>query len=163
MFSEETETQSCLCVVPFPMCPSVVKVSGDCSSDRALECEVVWTECAQMCCGHVHSFNREERTVVLACLCVLGWNCSPVNWQAEKLQKSQKNCRFLRTVIQGGGPRRPSPKRHRFTGQVRRQRITMTESECSLYTYSTLSRRNKTKKHTKQSPRPGGTHTRHTT
>ena len=74
-----------------------MKVSSDCSSDRALECEAVWTECAQMCCGHVHSFNREERTVVLASLCVLGWNCSPVNWQAEKLQNSQKNCRFLRT------------------------------------------------------------------
>ena len=74
VFSEETETQSCLCMVLVSMCASVVEVSGDCSSDRALECEAVWTECAQMCCGYVHSFNREERTVVPARLCVLDWH-----------------------------------------------------------------------------------------
>ena len=44
VFSEETETQSCLCMVLVSMCASVVEVSGDCSSDRALECEAVWTE-----------------------------------------------------------------------------------------------------------------------
>ena len=71
VFSEETETQSCLCMVLVSMCASVVEVSGDCSSDRALECEAAWKEYAQMCCGHVHLFNREERTVVPACLCVL--------------------------------------------------------------------------------------------
>ena len=96
VFSEEMETQSCLCMVLVSMCASVVEVSGDCSSDRALECEAVWTECTQMCFGDVHLFNREERIVVPARLCVLDWHCSPVNWQAEKL--SQKNCRFLRTA-----------------------------------------------------------------
>ena len=78
VFKEGTETQSCLCVVPFPMCPSVVKVSGDCSSDRALECKAVWTECTQMCCGHMHSFNREERTVVLAVVGAVPKRLDPV-------------------------------------------------------------------------------------
>ena len=92
MFSEETETQSCLCMVLASMCTSVVEVLGDCSSDRALECEAIWTECAQICCGQVHLFNREEITAVPARLYVLDWHCSPVNWQAadfiEKLQIS---------------------------------------------------------------------------
>ena len=74
VFSEETETQSCLCMVLVSMCASVVEVSSDCSSDRALECEAVWTECAQGYCGHVHLFSREERIVVPTRLCVLSWN-----------------------------------------------------------------------------------------
>ena len=63
----------------------------------------------------------------------------------------------------GGVLCRSSPERHSFTGQMRHQRITIKQRSCSLYTYSTLSRRNRTQKHTKQSPRPGGTHTGHTT
>ena len=65
VFSEETETQSCLCTVLVSMCASVVEVSGDCSSNRALKCDAVWTECPQMYFEHVHLFNREEKTVCL--------------------------------------------------------------------------------------------------
>ena len=41
VFSEETKTQSCLCMVLVSMCISVVEVSSDCLSDRALEREAI--------------------------------------------------------------------------------------------------------------------------
>ena len=73
--------------------------------------------------------------------------------------------KFIRKslLIQGGGPCRPSPKRHRSLGRWDAKRITISQRECSLYTCPTLDRRNRAQKHTKQSPRPRGTHTGHTT
>ena len=65
-------------------------------------------------------------------------------------------------MIQGGGPCRPSPKRHSATGQMRRQRITIkTERQFIIYPLYIEGGKQSAKTH-KQSPCSGGTHTRHT-
>ena len=67
-------------------------------------------------------------------------------------------------LLQGGGtPQGPPQETHRFTGKIGAQRIiiTINRETCS---YSTLyiEGREREQKCTKQSPRPGGTHSGHT-
>ena len=66
-------------------------------------------------------------------------------------------------MIQGGGPRRSSPRRHTCTGQLDIKELQLQQRECSLYTSSTLRREKQGAKTHKQSPRPRGTHTGYTT
>ena len=50
-------------------------------------------------------------------------------------------------MIQGGGPWRPSLKRHRKLGKLDVKELQLQQWECSLYTSSTLRRENRAQKH----------------
>ena len=89
MFNAGAEIRSCLCVVLFSVCSSVLEVLGGCSSERPLKRETVWTEYAQMVCAFVQ--NRRENSYAYM-LVRLGWNL----FTSELA--SWKNCRFHRKI-----------------------------------------------------------------
>ena len=76
-------------------------------------------------------------------------NCMPSPQLYAAPPQLQESCSRSETImIQGRGPRRPSPKRHWTRGKLDVKELQLQQGECSLYTSSTLRRENRAQKHT---------------